>query len=221
MGEINKIDDLTTFKKALEQMVAKSANSWNESLGYSFYNRRLKEYSKEEVAQIINSNSLQAQQELSRNFFYKDSFYKRILIYYATLLKYIGILIPNPSAGNELSTPYVQKRYNNALDYLDKINLPELLTRISLRTLIDGCYYGVLQNVNKSDFVILDLPTEYCRSNFRDLHGNDIIEFNVTYFDTITDDNNRKQDVFILPAQPRRAELLPLEGNRRQKYDLK
>ena len=60
MGEINKIDDLTTFKKALEQMVAKSANSWNESLGYSFYNRRLKEYSKEEVAQIINSNSLQA-----------------------------------------------------------------------------------------------------------------------------------------------------------------
>ena len=48
-------------------------------------------------------------------------------------LKYIGILIPNPSAGNELSTPYVQKRYNNALDYLDRMNLAELLTRISLR----------------------------------------------------------------------------------------
>lgn len=201
MGEINKIDDLTTFKKAFNEMVAKSANSWNESLGYTFYNRKLKEYSKEEVERIINSNSLQAQQELSRNFFYKDSFYKRILIYYATLLKYIGILIPNPSAGNELSTPYVQKRYNNALDYLDKINLPELLTRISLRTLIDGCYYGVLQNVNKSDFVILDLPTEYCRSNFRDLHGNDIIEFNVTYFDTITDDNNRKQALKIYPKE--------------------
>lgn len=199
MGEINKINDLTTFKQAVDQMIAKSAASWNESLGYQFFSRRLKEYSKEEVEQIINSSSLLSQQELSRNFFYKDSFYKRILVYYATLLKYIGILIPNPTAGNELSTPYVQKRYNGALDYLEKIKLPELLTRISLRALIDGCYYGVLQNVNKNDFVILDLPTEYCRSNFRDFHGNDIIEFNVTYFDSITDDNNRKQALKIYP----------------------
>jgi len=107
-------------------------------------------------------------------------------------LKYIGILIPNPSAGNELSTPYVQKRYNNALDYLDRMNLAELLTRISLRALIDGCYYGVLRNVTRNDFVILDLPAEYCRSNFRDFHGNDIIEFNVLYFNTIIDENVKK-----------------------------
>jgi len=108
-------------------------------------------------------------------------------------------LIPNPTAGNELSTPYIQKRYNNALDYLDKIYLPELLTRISFRALIDGCYYGVLQNVSKTDFVILDLPAEYCRSNFRDFHGNDIIEFNVGYFNTIIDDEVKKQALKVYP----------------------
>jgi hypothetical protein len=114
-------------------------------------------------------------------------------------LKYIGILIPNPSAGNELSTSYVQKRYNNALDYLDKINLPELLTRISMKALIDGCYYGVLQNVSRSDFVIFDLPAKYCRSNFRDFHGNDVIEFNVLYFNTITDEKIKQQALKIYP----------------------
>ncbi|MBQ5473769.1 MAG: hypothetical protein IIT65_03530, partial [Lachnospiraceae bacterium] len=63
--------------------------------------------------------------------------------------------------------------------------LPELLTRISTRALVDGCYYGTIQNISKNDFVVLDLPTEYCRSNFRDFHGNDIVEFNILYFDTI------------------------------------
>lgn len=199
MGEVKQINDLSTFTKAVKDMVAKSASSWNESLGFSYSIRRLKEYTKAEVEKIINSSSIQQQQILSRNFFYKDSFYKRIIIYYATLLKYIGILIPNPSAGNELSTPYIQKRYNGALDYIDKINLPELFTRISLRALIDGCYYGILQNVSKTDFVILDLPAEYCRSNFRDFHGNDIIEFNVTYFNSITDVDIRKQALKVYP----------------------
>ena len=199
MGELNKMGDLATFKRAFEEMVVKNGKSWNESLGYHLGGIRLKEYTRDEVIQIINSSSLQAQQQLSRNFFYKDSFYKRIIIYYATLLKYIGILIPNPTAGNKLSTPYIEKRYNNALDYLDKIGLPELLTRISLRALIDGCYYGVLQNVSKTDFVILDLPAEYCRSNFRDFHGNDIIEFNVLYFNTIIDEEVKKQALRVYP----------------------
>ena len=199
MGEEKNVNDLTTFKRAFSDMVVKSGKSWNDSLGYRLYGNKLKEYTREEVVKIINGNSLQAQQQLSRNFFYKDSFYKRIIIYYATLLKYIGILIPNPSAGNELSTPYIKKRYNSALDYLDRIGLPELLTRISLRALIDGCYYGVLQNVSKTDFVILDLPAEYCRSNFRDFHGNDIIEFNVTYFNTIIDEDVKKQALKVYP----------------------
>lgn len=199
MGEEKNVNDLTTFKRAFSDMVVKSGKSWNDSLGYRLYGNKLKEYTREEVVKIINGNSLQAQQQLSRNFFYKDSFYKRIIIYYATLLKYIGILIPNPSAGNELSTPYIKKRYNGALDYLDRIGLPELLTRISLRALIDGCYYGVLQNVSKTDFVILDLPAEYCRSNFRDFHGNDIIEFNVIYFNTIIDEDVKKQALKVYP----------------------
>jgi len=72
------------------------------------------------------------------------------------------------------------------------MNIPELLTRFSLRALIDGCHYGVLQNVNKTEFAVLDLPAEYCRSNYRDFHGNDVIEFNVLYFNTILDEDVRK-----------------------------
>ena len=190
--------DISVFKKAMVDMVAKNAKAWNDSLS-SYAWRRTKEYSKEEVERIITSGSIVAMQQLSRSFFFRDGLYKRIIFYYATLLKYVGLLIPNPTAGNELSTPYVFKRYNNALDYIDRLFLPTLFTQFSLRALVDGCYYGVIQSIDKSEFVVLDLPAEYCRSNFKDLHGNDIIEFNVTFFDSIFEEENRKQALKVYP----------------------
>lgn len=191
--------DITTFKKSMDAMIAKSDKSWSDSrFGYG-RTSRLKDYTKEEIEKIINSGSLIEQIRLSKNYFWKDGLYRRIILYYATLLKYVGILIPNPSAGNELSTPYVQKRYNGALDYIDRMFVPEMLTHFSKEALMCGCYYGVIQEASKSDFVLLDLPPEYCRSNFRDLHGNDIIEFNVLYFDSILEEDIRKQALKVYP----------------------
>ena len=191
--------DIELFKKSINAMVVKNGYSWDNFNNGLRFRRFSREYTKEEVEKILNSSDIRAMQQLSRSFFYRDGLYKRILIYYATLLKYVGILIPNPSAGNELSTPYVNKKYNNALDYLDKMFLSELLPKFSLSVLIDGCYYGVLQDVSKTSFVLLDLPFEYCRSKYKDFYGNDIIEFNVQYFDSIFDESARKQALKVYP----------------------
>lgn len=200
MAELNPQTEgqIDLFKRAMQDMVIKSGKSWND---YSnrYLNFKIKEYTKKDIENVINSGSIKAQQALSRNFYYKDGLYKRILYYYATLLQYVGILIPNPILGNELSTPHIKKRYEGALDYLEKMFLPDLLTRISLRTLIDGCYYGVIKEISKTNFVLLDLPSDYCRSNYKDLYGNDVIEFDVTYFDTIYNKKVLKQVLNIYP----------------------
>ena len=81
----------------------------------------------EEVKKIIESGSLLAQQTLSRNYFKKDGFYKQLVLHYATLLKYIGILIPNPTPGKSLSTSHISKRYFQAMDFVDKMNLQTIL----------------------------------------------------------------------------------------------
>lgn len=194
----NKID-LTTFKKAYEAMVAKNDMSWNTYFGH-YRPSQIRDYTPEEIEQIINNGSLTEMQRLSRNYYDKDGFYKRILIYYATILMYYGILVPNPGPGQKLSNSNNKKRYLSALSFVDKINLPELLTRISLKALIDGCYYGILQTLNKNDLVIIDLPSGYCTSRFKDLHGNDIIEFNVSYFDNIISDQIREK---VLKSYPK------------------
>ena len=58
--------DITTFKKIEEEMVAKNETAWD----VWFSNRvpsRLRDYSPEEIVQIINGSSLASQQKLSRN----------------------------------------------------------------------------------------------------------------------------------------------------------
>lgn len=187
MDKIKNTFEFDIFKKSIGAMIATNERAYSNKWGDRYYNNTsLKNYSKDEVERIINSGSLSSQKQLSRNYFDKDGFYKRILIYYATLLKYIGILIPNTSFDKKLDTPFIKKRYYNALDYIERMNIASFCENCTLRALIDGSYYGVIIEQNKNVFSILDLPGNYCVSNFKDSYGNDLIEFDVTYFNTLT-----------------------------------
>ena len=189
---------LDAFRKSHEDMIAKAAADWSKYYGNDS-TARFHEYTEKEIEDIINSSSLLDKQKLSRNYFYKDGFYKRIILHYATLLTYSGLLIPNPAIGKQLSTPHISKRYYSALEYVDKMNLAEMMTRISTRVLIDGIYYGIIQTLTKDKFVMFDLPTAYCRSRFVDMNGDDVIEFNVTYFNTIVNKTSREETLSSYP----------------------
>lgn len=191
--------NLASFKRANDGMVAANGTVYRSKYGRT-YTGIVKEYTLEEVERIIESGSLIKQQELSRNYFNRDGFYKRLLIYYATLLKYVGVLIPNPSFGKDLSTNHIQKRYFNAVDFVESLNLPILLSNFALRAIVDGCYYGLIQEVDKKGVTILDLPSGWCCTRFKDTLGNDIIEFDLSYFNSIIDKEERK---IALKAYPR------------------
>lgn len=198
----NKIHkfDLASFKKSNDAMIATSENAYkNTYWGTRNVLSRTKDYTNEEIERITNSGNLNEQIALSRNYFYKNGFYKRIILYYATLLKYAGVLIPNPAQGKNLSESTLQKRYYNAVDFIERTNLPDLLTQCSIRALRDGCYYGVIQSNDKYSFTLLDLPTGYCTTRFKDVYGNDVIEFNVMYFNTITNEDERNAALEVYP----------------------
>lgn len=192
--------DLTSFARAKEKMIATNEMAY-KSHWDSVRTRmsRVKDYTPEEVASIIASGSLIEQQKLSRNYFNKDGYYKQIIIYYATLLKYMGLLIPNPSVGKNLSTSHIQKRYYNALDYVERMQLPVLLTNIAQRALVDGCYYGIKVEGDKNAFQLIDLPSGYACSRFKDIYGNDIVEFDVSYFGTIAEKEHRNAALSAYP----------------------
>ena len=195
------LERLSSFTNSFNQMIATNNTTTNR---YRTYTERTVRVNKD-VVQIINSNSIEGKQKLSREYFNKDGFYKRLIIYYATLLKYQGILIPNPSFGQELSTSYIKKRYFNAVDLIDKLKIPIIATNFAVKSLVDGCYYGIFQISDKGQIYFIDLPASYCRTRFKDFEGNDIIEFNITYFDTIINEDDRKLFLSAYPKEIRAA----------------
>ena len=194
----NEINRLSSFKKANTAMIAINNSTYTPFLDGS--RRRTKSnYKLKDVEKIVNSGTLEEQQELSRFFFLKDGLYKRLVIYYVTLLKYTGILIPNPGFGKHLSTSHIKKRYFGALNFLEKADLVNKFNYIAQKVFVDGSYYGIIQAADKDRLVIIDLPTKYCRSRFKDLDGNDIIEVDLSYFTTLIDENVREQTLKAYP----------------------
>lgn len=216
----NRNFDLTSFARATEKMIATNDSAYR-GIGDYFRNsrERLRDYSPEEVQNIISSGSLSEQQKLSRNYFYKDGYYKQIIIYYATLLKYVGLLIPNPGLGKNLSNnPNITKQYQKALDFVERMNLPVLLTNIAQRALVDGCYYGLKVDTGNKEFQLIDLPSGYACSRFKDIYGNDIIEFDLSYFKTISDEEAREAALAAYPKVVAKAWRAYLRGKRKDRW---
>ena len=211
--------DLSSFAKSKDKMIATNDNAYRGRFERS-YDRLSRgcEYTMEEIERIIASGTLSEQQKLSRHYFYKDGYYKQIVIYYATLLRYMGLLIPNPSVGKNLSTTHIQKRYYRALDYIESMNLPTTMANCTWRAIVDGCYYGVRVEVKKDKFALLDLPSGYALSRFKDLEGNDIIEFDLSYFRTIADNPARKMALAAYPKEIVKAFEQWDKGKRQDKW---
>lgn len=184
------------FRQATKAMVATREDAYNLLRGSTSI-KPLREYDENKIQQIIESGTIAAQQDLSYNYFCIDGFYKRIILYYTTLLKYYGILIP--IYNNSSSSSSDHKRYMKALHFLNKINIQELSINFMNRALIYGCYYGLIQNIGEDFVSILDLPPKYCSSKFKDEYGNDIIEFDLHYFDTILLPNMKKAALEAYP----------------------
>ena len=195
----NKLAD---FSRDCKNLVASNENSYNV---HSWSSRKItetsKDYTLQQVEEIINSGNIDTQIDLSRNYFRKDGLYKRILLHYATILTYSGILVPSPAYGKDLSEDYIKKRYFKAMDFVDSVGIPNLMFEWALTALRDGCYYGVVQYVDDHTLSILTLPAKYCASRFKDACGNDVIEFDVSYFDSLTDKEQQRAAFKVYPNE--------------------
>lgn len=198
--------DITSYARANKKMIATNENSYNQSWSryHACYDVK-REYSEGEILDIIDHGTLEQQQRLSRHYFAKDGYYKQIIIHYATLLKYAGLLIPNPKNGKKLSTSHINKRYYNALDFVDKLSLPLFLTECAQRALVDGSYFGLRVDAGPEGFAVIDLPSGYARSRFKDIEGNDLVEFDLKYFNTIVDKEAKTIALNTYPEVVRKA----------------
>lgn len=205
MEENNKIQfSLDQFKKASQEMIATNDKAYSKIYGTQT-STRLHVYTAEQVESIIQTGTQEQKRELSNTFFLVDGLYRRIIIYYATLLKYQGILIPNVNQDHTIQETSISKRYYRALDFIEKMNIQSLAENIAVKMLINGTYFGVIQTLDKNNFAILDLPFKYCMSRYKDINNNDIIEFDLSYFDSLKDEVSKNNALAAYPTEITKA----------------
>ena len=191
---------LSEFQQSISDMIATSESSYKSPYGINRV-KKIREYTNEELKKIIEAGTVEAQRELSYNYFSIDGMYRRIIIHYATLLTYQGILIPSCAYGVKIKDKAIQKRYYKALDFIDNMDIQSICIDFAFKALVYGCYYGVIQTLDKENFAILDLPISYCFSRYKDKKNNDIIEFDLQYFNTLQEGSLRDSALSAYPPE--------------------
>ena len=90
------------------------------------------------------------------------------------------------------------------MKFIDNLNVPLNFSRITREIFLTGVYHGVLRQEGDK-LVIQDLPLAFCRTRFKDYNGLDVLEFNVSYFDTIPNVDDRKTALNSFPVEVKKA----------------
>jgi hypothetical protein len=192
LAQVKDEKSLANFKKAIDDMI--SQNRTEETKRYTAT------HTDAQIKELIEGGSLTQIRNVSRNYFKTNGLYRRILLYMVTMSTYDYMLTPKFLAPYKTTMEKVfLKNYNDTLYYLDDMKIPLEFSRIFANMLIDGAYYGLVV-ADKSGFTFYDLPLEYCRTQYKDSNGLNILEFDMRYFDKLKRKSNFAK---LLESYPR------------------
>lgn len=178
--------DYEVFKKTMNDMVAEvtTERRRNSNPAKSSY---VTTYSRDEVEDAIERGNIETLRDISRFFYYKSGFYRRTLLYFATMLIYNTLLTPILNENKTANQKKVMKKYHAALTYIKSLNLNKVMPHIMTKMFVDGAYFGLVTEFSEREVVFRDLPTDYCRTTYQTGNGMNVLEFDVSFFDKLTD----------------------------------
>lgn len=160
---------------------------------------RNREFELEEIEQIIREGDLESLRELSRYYYRTNGEYRNNIDFLAHLFLYDTMVIPVFEEGKG-SKAQILKAFYNACRFVDNLDLPNTLLRITTEWLKTGVYNGILRK-DGDKVVIHDLPIQYCRTRYKDFNNLNILEFNLHYFDRFLDEDLKLEMVLTFPQE--------------------
>ena len=158
-------------------------NSYSDSSDSSLSNSG-KRLTRDFVLKVLNAVDRQEISKISRNEYYANTTYYRIVEYLATLLCYYWVAVPQVYY-SEKNINDIKQEWWNVLHYIELINPEKLAPQICRKVLLEGCcYLAVKEKGYTSDryFGIQYLPLKYCRSTST-YRGREVVDFDILYFD--------------------------------------
>lgn len=162
----------------------------------------------EDIQSIIDNGSAEQIIALSEKYVTNSGLYQRILIYFSTFLTNDIFIAPKKISNKTINQKKYLENYKKATFFADTILNPKLnFPNITFKILVYGAYYGLLIENNETEIVFKDLPQKYCRSRYKTYKNINVLEFDVSYFDSITTAVLREQILSEFPKEFKKAYL--------------
>lgn len=174
---------------------------------------RYQDFTLEEIEHIICEGDIESLRELSRYYYRTNGEYRNNIDFLARLFLYDTMVIPVFEEGKGSKTQ-ILKAFYSACRFVDNLDLPSTLMRITTEWLKTGIYNGILRQ-NGEKAVIHELPLEYCRTRFKDMNNLNILEFNLRYFDKFITPELKLEMLETFPEEVQEAYWL-WEGSSRK-----
>ena len=203
MGEETKKRNFKDFKVRIARRAPLNERAYTSRWGYRTSDPVARDFELEEIKEIIRSGDIDTLRELSRFFYRTNSRYRNNIDFLAHLPLYDTVIIPLYQEGKG-SQSKITKAFYEACNFVDKLDVPNTFSRITTEWLKNGIYYGILRTDGEK-VTIQDLPLAYCRSRFKDFNNLNILEFDLRYFERITDEELRAEAVSTFPVVVQKA----------------
>ena len=166
---------------------------------------------KKEVLRAINNGDLKAMREISNFFFKTSGIYARLCRYMAYLYRYDWVITPYVNDTN-IKQEKILDSFNKALFALDNFDVKAFCNDVALKVVKNGCFYGYL--IPTADrMTVQELPSDYCRSQFKTASGAPVVEFHMKFFDDYFRDTNQKMKMLkLFPKEFAKGYILYKEG---------
>lgn len=191
--------DFSEFAKKVAEMVSVTTEAYNTNV---LKRIPVAEETTESIQETIATGSADQIIALSEKYVTNSGLYQRILVYFATLLTNDVFITPKKITSKTINQKKYLENYKKATFFADTIMNPRLnFPRISYKILVYGAYYGLFIEQSETEIVFKDLPYKYCRSRFKTHKNVNVLEFDVSYFDSITNAELRKQALSEFPKE--------------------
>ena len=156
---------------------------------------RGRDFTIEEIEEIIRSGEISAIRELSRYYYRTNGRYRNNINFLANLFLYDTLVTPIYEVGKG-SKAQMTKAFYSACSFVEALNVKSTLARITCEWLKSGVYFGILQE-HGNKVVIQDLPLEFCRTRYKDFNDLPVLEFDITYFLVKYDDDVTREAALL------------------------
>ena len=208
LQDVDKLDDPLAYRnikvgvKKLDDAIL-NLGTYNQGLPiYNGVNKRM-------VLQALATNDLSELRRISNLFYQVNGMYQRVCDYFAYLYRYDWYVVPEVY-DDSTKEEKILKDFSKILNYLDNSYLKKLCGDIALEVVKNGCYYGYIVD-NADGLVLQQLPVEYCRSRYY-VGTNPAIEFNMRFFDTISNPAYRMKVLKLFPEEFAKGYMLYKQG---------